>query len=369
MKLKLAWLALFIGLIVAADGSIGYFCRSAGLREQLLDLKHPAMLLAKLDELRGFSGRKVVLLGDSLVYGGILEEFGDRNWREHDLAHAIAAECQVRWPNEPVRVMNLGINGALPCDLERLMPLVSACGVDCIVFDIHLRPFSPDFADEKVRMARPWLDEFDLDGQGIAHWRPTIHDSSSAQSALSAWLADVSATFRYRHLLQESIVQSSWAKRCAEWRRPPMVKSENDREMQAMVKLGQLKHRLKQVTIEETNPQVAAFQRMLATLATTRQPYLIFYAKENPDLVGQVFDSAKHAGLYAGLTQRIAQADSRQATFVPPVDELRGEHFVDFTHLNADGYRILAKHLVAALPATTDMPEALARLVRSPAMD
>lgn len=363
MKLKLALLALCAAIVYGADRLVGVVCQSSGLANQLVDIQQPAMLLAKLDCLRRFPGRKVALLGDSLVYGGILEDFGDRQWREHNLAAAIDQRCRERWPDEEVLVMNLGINGALPCDLEKLAPLVTACGVDCIVVDVHLRPFSRDFASTATRMARPWLDEISLDSHAVPHWRPCATPAPfDAQPAITSWLVDASALFRHRQLLQESILQSSLAKRLKTWRRPVAAQSQNDLDMQGWVKLGQLKQRLKNVTLDADNPQVTALQRLLSQLSQANQPYVVFYAKENPDLLYDVFDKERHDELYAELTRLIAGQTADEGVFLPPVDELQPDHFLDFTHLNVEGYQILARHVVEAFSADASKRASIAQV-------
>ncbi len=361
MKSKLTILALCAALVLGAELLCGLIGRSTELPRQLIDIQKPSVLLAKLDYLRAFQGRKVALLGDSLVYGGILEEFGDREWRQHDLAHAIEERCRARWPGEPVLVMNLGINGALPCDLEKLAPLVTDCQVDCLVLDIHLRPFSADFSAAATRMARPWLDEMVTDSAGKIHWQPRTDDWADVQPRLTSWLVDHSALFRQRELVQANLVSSALAKSLHAWRRPPVELSDNDRQMQSLLKLGQLKQRLKQISLDDTNPQVAAFDRMLGQLANARQPFVVFYAKENPDLIDSVFESERHEQLYQQLTQRIARASGTAGIYLPPVDELQADHFLDFTHLNVAGYQILARRLVDALPSSASTP-AIAQL-------
>lgn len=349
MKHKLLLLAICAAIAMAADHLCGYLAQATALPQQLIDIQTPATLLAKLDELRAFHGRKVVLLGDSLVYGGILEEFGDREWRQHNLAQAVEAQCRTRWPGEPVLVLNLGINGALPCDLERLAALVTACRIDCVLLDIHLRPFSPDFASAATQMARPWLQELQVDDARHIRWAPPT-TALDVQPQLTRWLVEHSSVFRYRELLQNQLVHSSTAKAIHRWFRPPTVLSENDQQMQALVKLGQLKQRLKQITLDDTNPQLVALERMLTQLARDRQPFVVFYAKENPDLIDSVFERERHEQLYRTLADRIASASSGQGVYLPPLDELHSDHFLDFTHLNVDGYQILARRLVEVLP-------------------
>ena len=333
-RIALSFAMLTVSVAVL-DLFVGAVCRGTDLPDRVVDIQHPTTLLAKLDRLRAAPHPKFVLAGDSLVYGGILDEFGDKDWRAHGLGPQLADAL-----GGSAFVMNLGINGALPADLEALVPLVVACNVDWIVLDVHLRPFSADFSDPARQMSRPWLREMTTDESGRAHWRPSSADNSRW---LAGRLADGSFTFRNRMLVQENLLSLRAMKTPA--LRPPVPVSETDAEVQALVKLAQLKARLKHLDLAPEAPQPAALQRMLRDLAGRGQKHIVFYAKEDPDLLPDVLEPDEHAARYGQLVGLVRDAQGSAGVFVPPVPELEGIHFVDFTHLNADGYRILARRL------------------------
>jgi lysophospholipase L1-like esterase len=332
--------ALFVACLIALDLATAAVCRGTRLPERVVDIQHPTTLLAKLDRLRSAAHPKVVLVGDSLVHGGILEDFADADWRDHGLGPQLAAELADASPF----VLNLGINGALPTDLEVLVPLVVACDVDWLILDVHLRPFSSDFSEPAQQMSRPWLRELETSADGHVHWRPTGGDSTRR---LTGWLADSSALLRNRALIQENLLSIPAS-------RPPLLRpqtgvTEKDAEVQAMVKLAQLKARLRQLDLDPRAPQVAALQRMLHDLSARGQRHIVFYAKENPDLLPDVLDPDQHTAGYMRLVGLVRDVQGPTGVYVPPVAELEGRHFVDFTHLNADGYRILARRLAAVI--------------------
>jgi lysophospholipase L1-like esterase len=327
--------------LIALDLLTAVACRATALPDRVVDIQHPATLLAKLDRLRAAPHPKIVLLGDSLVYGGILEEFGDPDWRAHGLAPQLAAELT---DDGSPFVMNLGINGALPADLEALAPLVVACDVDWIVLDVHLRPFSSDFSKPEYQMSRPWLRDLEADADGRTRWRPVGGD---ATRWVTARLTDRSAIIRNRMLVRENVLSTPSARRPA--LRPPEPVSEKDAEIAALVKLAQLKGRLRQLDLNPEAPQPAALQRMLRDLSARGQKHVVFYAKENPDLLPDVLEPDEHAARYDRLVWLVRDAQGPSGVFVPPVAELEGRHFVDFTHLNADGYRLLARRLAGAI--------------------
>ena len=55
----------------------------------------------------------------------------------------------------------------------------------------------------------------------------------------------------------------------------------------------------------------------------------------------------EHAARYDRLVRLVREAQGPVGVFVPPLPDLGPEHFLDFTHLNAEGYRLLARRLAA----------------------
>jgi hypothetical protein len=57
----------------------------------------------------------------------------------------------------------------------------------------------------------------------------------------------------------------------------------------------------------------------------------------------------EHAKQNERLVRLVRDSQGPSGVFVPPVPELGESHYVDFTHLNAEGYRILARRLAETL--------------------
>jgi lysophospholipase L1-like esterase len=325
MRRTTSWLAI-IGLALAGlDLLVAGVCRATNIPDRVTEIQQPSTLLAKLDRLKTAPGPKIVLVGDSLVHGGSLEEAGDPDWREHGLGVQLAAELASR-PGYHPYVMNLGINGILPADLEYLVPLVVACDVEWILFDVHLRPFSTDFSLPDRQMARPWLRTLSINDGHI-------------------W--DHSAILRNRTLIQENLISTRAAHRPA--LRPSTTLSATDVEVQSLVKLAQLKGRLGTLDLGPDGQQAAAVTRLLSWLAARGQRHVVFYAKENPALLPDVMDSDDFAARYDSVVQLVKGIQGPTGVFVPPVPELQPEHFIDFTHLTAEGYRLLARRLAVEI--------------------
>jgi lysophospholipase L1-like esterase len=333
--------AIVLLSLTGLDVLVTGVARNTTLADPPVDIQHPTTLLAKLDRLRAAPGAKVVLLGDSLIHGGILAEFGDADWRTNGLDHQLADEVERRTGVRPL-VMNLGMNGALPADLEVLAELVAACGVDWVILDVHLRPFSADFSPPDRRMSRPWLREMRVDSAGRVRWRP-----DGPGGWVSGRLCDVSGIAGSRGLVRENLRSSIAARQPV--LRPSAPQTDTDGEVQALVKLAQLKARLRTLDLGPEAPQAAAFRRLLAGLAERGQRHIVFYAKENPALRDDVVDPGQYANWYAAVVGTVQAGQGPGGRFVPPMGELQPEHFLDFTHVNAQGYRIMARRLAGEL--------------------
>lgn len=342
MRRRARYPTVFVLSLAVFDLVVAGVAKGSRLPDRVIDLQHPTTLLAKLDRLRTAPSPKVVLLGDSLVYGGVLGEHGDCDWRKHELGSRLVVELRGQWGVEPF-VMNLGMNGALPADLEVLAPLLAACEVDWIVLDINLRSFSTDFSAPEHGLSRPWLRDLSTGPDSRVRWRP----GRGIDGWLAGHLADHSALMRYRGLFQDNVL-SALAANEPIWGKPG-ARSDLDAEVRSLVQLGRLKNRLKSVDLTSAHPQVAAIERLLAGFAARGQRHVVFYAKENPDQLSDVMEPAAHRAGYERVASLVRDAQGPSGVFVPPVSELRPDHFLDFTHLNAEGYQVLARQLAAAM--------------------
>jgi hypothetical protein len=148
-------------------------------------------------------------------------------------------------------------------------------------------------------------------------------------------------------LVQENLLSTTMARKPV--LRPAAKLSETDADFQSLTKLAQLKARLRHLDLQPEAPQAAALQRLLRNLSARGQKHVVFYAKENPALLPDVMDPEEHAQKYDRLVRLVNDAQGRKCVFVPPISELNESHFVDFTHVNADGYRILAEQLAKVM--------------------
>ncbi len=343
-------------LLALADAGLRVAVERSGWLADAVDIQTPAILCAKLDWFRRFAGYKVALIGDSVVFGHSLAEHGDRLWRQHNLAPLLEERIRRQRPHDAVLVMNLGLNGALPADLDRMREFLTGCGPDLLVCDVGLRSFSADFTPPKARYSRPWLAEMSyVPGRPFAAPSEGREvEAAAARLALRCW-----SLLTYR-----DFVQYRWLDG------PPRQAMINLRLRlnsllgaaapgdDEMVLLLQSQRRFQGINLAVDNPQRQALEHMLRALADARQKTLLFYTKEDPARIENLIDAPRYRALRAKLDGLIAGCTSADLVYLPPVDALRHEHYLDHTHLTYAGYQVLVEQMWPRLrPLVGDVQE------------
>jgi len=349
-----------VGMLLLLDGALDAWLFHGDFAKTIVAIQQPATLLTKLDYLRRQSGYKVVVLGDSLIHGHALAEHGDPLWREHNLTALLEERLRAERPGRRVTVLNLGINGAVPADLEQMVRLVSACQVDLVIFDVHLRNFSADFAAADHQLSRPWLKDLSSDQTGHVYQScPEAGWSAQGETALANALESHLALYRIRDLVQDRILASSLARTTQAWRQhwscPEPAQPAHPPDPEGLVfdektaLLFQVQKRLRTVHFGSDNPQRQALERMLASLRDHRQRTIVFYAQENPEQIISVIRKSRYHQLRRDLDHIVNQYRGEHLTYLQPSARLQPVHYLDFVHVNLEGYQIMVDHLWEAI--------------------
>ena len=351
MKVPQNSLHLVLSILVAfiiVDAAIWLATRTTGLLQDVVDIQTPATLYAKLNYFRGFDGRRIAFLGDSVVYGRRMEEAGDSNWRAHTIPSHVETKLRAAFPQQNILTMNLAMNGALPADLEQAVRLISPLKPDCIVADISLRAFSADFATETNRYSRNWLRYMQIDNSFDLHtndpgWDLTGRIEARLRDlALSYW-----SLYRMRDFVQWRVFNSEPSeavRRFRDWLDQRLSAKSPDvaDPLDDMLLMMKAKNRHDSVTLGDENPQVIALRHTLDRLATDKQCAVFFYATEEKQQLAQLMDPQRYQKLQSELKQIFTPYADRGITFIPPLDSLKSEFYLDYGHLDDAGNAIVA---------------------------
>jgi lysophospholipase L1-like esterase len=331
------------------------------LRHQI-DIQTPTALYSKIEELRHFKGAKVVVLGDSLVFGRSMRDHGDTAWQSHTLSSQLETMLNSNNPSRPVMVANLGMNGTLPVDLDQLVRIITPLKPDLIIFDLSLRSFSRDFEREADSQTRPWLAQLTISPSGG-------FSTTSVQSDWRRGLSDVAVNSWYLYQLKDffqSLVfdgqpsayltqirndLDGWFKAKAQ------TAAQKEDPLDALLLTMRARSRYSRIDMATDNPQVQALKRLLARLESSQQPALAFYATENPQQLGELIDRTWYDKLHVDLASHMSSA-SKNVAFFGPLSIYEPKNFLDHVHLDKEGYRLLATHLAPAAKGKLDSKRA-----------
>ena len=340
-------LSILVAFIIV-DAAIWLATRTTSLLQDVVDIQTPATLYAKLNYFRGFDGRRIAFLGNSVVYGRRMEEAGNSNWRAHTIPSHVETLLRAAFPQQNILTMNLAMNGALPADLEQAVRLISPLRPDCIVADISLRAFSADFAAETNRYSRNWLRYMQIDNSFDLHtsdpgWDLTGRIEARLRDlALSYW-----GLYRMRDFVQWRVFNSEPSeavRRFRDWLDQRLSAKSPDvaDPLDDMLLMMKAKNRHDSVTLGDENPQVIALRHTLDRLATDKQCAVFFYATEEKKQLAQLMDPQRYQKLQSELKQIFTPYADRGITFIPPLDSLKSEFYLDYGHLDDAGNAMVA---------------------------
>lgn len=343
----LAIAALLLLMIAGLDLAVRKAFEATSLLEDAVEIDSPRTLYAKLDALRNFQGLKVAVLGDSLVYGHSLAEHGVSDWHGQNLTAILAKQMKEKSPGQPVMVMNLGMNGALPADIQYLVHLLMAVKPDLVIFDVTLRSFSSEFAKPDTQNSRSWLSKTSLSGQGALQiGGPTGTPLQWAESFLTnRWFL-----YRVRDFLQWRFLDASprdFVSRLRDRVNQRLGASQKASADDELLLLLKAKQRYSSVDLTTVNPQWRAFNDILQRLESANQKTVVFYATENPDAVGELLPPDRHATFIGKIAEKVAEHSKENGiVFLPPLPSLNPDMFLDHVHLTAAGFWVLSSALI-----------------------
>jgi hypothetical protein len=340
-------------ILVLLDLGIGFLERNSDLLKADVDIQTPSTLYEKLRYLHGLEGRRVVFLGDSVVYGRRMQDAGDQNWRAHTIAAHAERLLRTLMPDRPVSTLSLGMNGALPTDLEETTRLVLASRPDCIVYDVSLRSFSADFVQEKDRMSRPWIADitlgpaFDIETSRKGLPVTAQFETAMRDLAISYW-----RLYGLRDFLQWLIFDgepASAVRRLRTWLDEKFRTAPDDAPdptLDDVMLMLKAKARYESVTLDPGHPQVQALKHTLDLLAARKQCAVFFYATEDKARLPELISPERYRALLDQLALIFAPYASRGSAYIPPLDGLASDLYIDYGHLKDAGNALVARAVV-----------------------
>jgi hypothetical protein len=355
LRYVLALVLPVLTLLAIVEIALVVISRKTDMLSQVIDIQTPGALYAKLEYLRRFEGRRIVFIGDSVIYGRRMEEAGDAQWQAHTIPAQVGQRLNALRPQHDIMtktlVMNLAMNGALPADLEQVVRLVTPLKPDCIVADISLRAFSADFIPEGSRFSRSWLAGMHVDDR--FNLRTEAPLGEAFETALRDFATSNWQVYQLRDFAQWRIFDGQPAgavRRIRDWLDQKMLSkpvAASD-PLDDILLTMRAKNRHDSITMAAENPQLAALKRMLDQLANSQQCAMFFYATEEKKQLTELIDTARYQKLQGELARLFVDYAARGIMYVPPLDSIPSVHYLDYGHLDAAGNAIVAGRLIEA---------------------
>lgn len=338
--------AAAIGCFVMVDRLVASNLYEAHALAEAVDIESTDTYLAKLELIRRHPGPVVAVIGDSQVVGETMAEHGDRSWRSHTIDRQLQQRLSADPALKSALVVNLGANGMLPADMEFVARDALKAGADAIITNVSIRSFSADFDKAEAAMARPWLARLCRDAQDAL---PRSCDEASWSKRTRDLLASHWVLYRNLDFLQERYLGGSYREALHTLTRfLPRYLADPDAASppgDELVLLFRARARFESVAFSDQHLQAQALKRTLDFVRGAGAHAIVFYSTENPTQIGQLMAPAKAEENRQKILSFLQGYASEKLVMVPPLPELSARFFLDFMHLDADGYRILAQHL------------------------
>lgn len=324
-----------LAFLVPAELGARWAAYHTSLVGREVEIQDAATLFAKMDDLSRLPGRRIAVIGDSLVFGFAMRAAGVADWRRENLP----AKLRPRFASAgaDISLENLGMNGVLPADLEKIVSGLLAKGVDGIIMDVTLRSLSDEFSVPAAEYSRRWLKGFAISPAGSIVL-------SSSTNAFDDVVESAAINYSYLFRLREQLRLSALGQDPAELTRglrdglnAAFVKSRQpvDPHIEA---LFQAKARYAHIRLDESNLQIAALTRLVKTIAAHKIPAVIFYATERPDIIASITNPALHARRLERLQQLIVSNGGPTVRYIGPLASLKPDEFIDHVHVLPSGY-------------------------------
>jgi hypothetical protein len=305
---------------------------------QAFNTETPEVLFEKVNALQASHGKKIALIGSSLLGGSALAN-SDKNWRNHTFAQALARRFKKQ--NSFISIAHFGLNGSTIADQEQIYSVIShSSPVDLLVVTINLECFSMNYSSEQKEYSRDWL-------KGIAEGKPNLFSIEPSQFFSNTnlffhrFFMEHWSFYAYRDILQQLAFRDNPGVRIRN-----LAGKLNDSFSGVKQTKGteylQAKHKsYEDIRFNLDNRQIKAFERWLTLLEKRHQKAIILYVPENPGKIDSIIEHQRYLSTLASLNHFLKPFQGNYIKYVPmPVDfattfPKKGYH--DSIHLSASG--------------------------------
>ena len=348
-QLFIAFLGV-VFLLVLVESGVRYAIRNTRLLETPVDIQTPAILLSKLNYISQLEGKKIVLIGDSLMFGRSMRDHGNHQWMDHTLDTKIKNELRAK--GKEINIINLGIEGAVPADMELLLDLVIKTSPDALIINTGLRSFSKDF-NTGYGLTRIWLRDFMYDAESSAMSTVLPEDlASRIETTIKNFMINHWVTYRLRDYMQWLVLETTPRKAAdnvVDKINSYLIGNEMSIDEKDLITMLKAKKRYKSITLDDGDVQKESLKRIVSKLNENKIKTIFFYGRENPKKLKKVISEKRYKKLLISFENTLNLSNESIQYISPEEIDIPPDYYLDMVHVNSDGYRIYAKHIVKRL--------------------
>ncbi|MGD9713344.1 MAG: hypothetical protein AB7V46_14930 [Thermomicrobiales bacterium] len=295
---------------------------------------------------------RIVGIGDSVMHGETMAAYGNEGWRDDTITSQLERRFVADDPSRQVAALNLGLNGAVPGDYERIVSLALTAKPALIVMNVSMRSFSADFNADAEFMSRDWLLDFEIEQDGSFIDTRYRDQPLSVEGRLTALLVNNWYTYRYRDVLQQLLLGGR--PREAMTRLLKSIDATLTGEAPAlpagddMLTLLKSKQRYASIRLDDTNRQLASLARAIERARKEGVPVVLVYGRENPSMIFDVIERPAYEKNLADFAVFVDRFRGEGFAYVPPIADIPVERYLDLVHVDSEAYAIYVDRIFDA---------------------
>lgn len=336
----LLWLLIFLLLldqwvVWAFDRQI----KGDGVFRLAAEEKH--VISSYLDKIAADQGRKVLFIGDSVMYGSAA--LSDRE----TIPAYVAEQAQKKWPNEAIRFYNLGFKGLSIADAYFLLKLLEDrdAHFDLIVYDANIGWINDNLINRKLILELADSDQ--IDWQDLAMEKP----SSSLSSFINDDVLRYWKLYYYNHMINYWLFGKPVTKKIREathhFYYPEVVTEDDifhlpwyekqwDQKFKGDWKLGRIPY---------DNKQWVYFDRLLVQMKSMSTDSMLFIIPRNHQLLDE-YDRIDYEAMEIANNKITELADINEVYAVNYEYLVDNQLFSDTIHPLPKGNEMIATQLI-----------------------
>ena len=341
IRLNVYWIPFIVfAVVLASDFVLERWVEGSGILVDSVDLHSPSVLYSKALFLKNAPGKKIVMIGDSNVAGGVSQEFGEADWRSHTLSRELQRQLQTAGVDRP-QVMNLAMNAAQALETRKVTEAILTARPDVLLIEMHIYIFVAKDKGPAIHYNRPWLKDAKITEDG---W---LDHATSPNETWFQRFDDLADSFFLRHWYAYRV------RDFLQWRflsGPPseglqrgMIAGDNLLGIHPPVNIwggGDAKRNISKakadipfIKIEESNEQVKALRANLQHLNEIKQKTIIFYEPESPEVMKTMVSPEEYQRLRGEIRKIIDPYQSATLKIVWDAEAPPKDGYWDFAHL------------------------------------